>query len=364
MTRPKRILICPLNWGIGHATRCIPVIQAIVDAGHHVVIAADKGPLALLTDAFPAMDYIIFPGYTPTYSSSSLQVLAMSNQLPEMFKSVAEENSFIEKTVSIANIDAIVSDNRYGACSQKIPSAIITHQLNVQVPPWLFAAKPLLDFVLHRFINKFTECWVPDISSTPNMSGSLSNQRGVKIPIHRIGLLSRFNSLDQGQKSKDNQENNILVLLSGPEPQRTLFEKIIFRESRYTDQPISVLRGLPASDDAISSTPMLKLYNHANTEKLYDLISTAGLVISRPGYSSIMDFISLGKPAFFVPTPGQTEQEYLAKRMKKLGWFNYCNQNKFSLDEALGSSHQYAPPQISNDGLLSAHIRQWIDKTR
>lgn len=364
MTKPKRILVCPLNWGIGHATRCVPVIQAIVDAGHSVVIAADEGPLALLTEAFPALDYIVFPGYKPTYSSSSSQVLAMANQLPELFRSVAEENRFIDKTISKDSIHAIISDNRYGAYSHKIPSVFISHQLNVQLPVWLFAAKPILDYAFHRFINKFDECWVPDIDTTLSVSGSLSDHNGIKIPVFRIGLLSRFNAFDQPQEPTDNQLNNLLVLLSGPEPQRTIFEKIIFRESSYTDLPICVLRGLPASDDTISSTPQLQLYNHANTEKLYDLLSTAGLVICRPGYSSIMDLICLGKPAFLVPTPGQTEQEYLARRMKRLGWFNYCSQDKFSLDEAIGSSHQFTPPKISHDSRLSAHIKQWIDKIR
>lgn len=356
----KRILICPLNWGIGHAARLVPVIKELIDCGQEVIIAADKEPLAFLQIAFPALEFVVFPGFEPFYSRRNTQVFNTLASFVSIQKTAINDHFFVEKLVKSRYIDGVISDNRFGAYSGQVPSVFITHQMHINVPRLLSPFRFFVDGFNHYFIRRFNECWVPDYESAPNLSGKLSHPPISGLPVHYIGPLSRFAAWNNLQEDKQ-KKYDVLALLSGPEPQRTLLEMKIIREINGLPIKVCILRGKPGFEKKLNQTDKLHLFNHANDELLLNLMQASKFVISRPGYSTIMDLITLKKKAFFVPTPGQTEQEYLAKRMHKNGWFNGGKQEHFDVMYALADSNGFEPPFFSEyPNLLKDRINHWI----
>src|SRR5690554_6730686 len=134
MLHNKRILIAPLNWGLGHASRCIPIIRDLIMQRAEVIIGADQLPLELLRKEFPDLEYIEFPGLEIKYKSNSSLIFNMALQANKFFKAFSEEQAFLQKAVKNYAIDAVISDNRYGAFSTSVPSFIITHQVFLNLP--------------------------------------------------------------------------------------------------------------------------------------------------------------------------------------------------------------------------------------
>ena len=325
----KNILICPLNWGLGHATRCVPIIKALIYYGHKVIIAADKGPLAFLQKAFPDLEFIELPGFTPTYSKSNSQVFKMIASFPGAMRDFRRDHRTIEYIVKNHNIDVVISDNRFGCWSKNAYTVVITHQLHIQVPRLWSWARPIIDFFNNSFIKKYDEIWVPDNENEPSLGGKLSHPAIKGVMTKYIGFLSRFNTDIQSITEKSNK---YLVILSGPEPQRTMFEDIILKQAKETQDNILILRAKPDSNDLLSDIPEnVSMFNHVDDEMFVKLVESAENIICRGGYSSLMDLIKLNRTAYLVPTPGQTEQEYLAKHLSELGYFNWCKQNDFQL---------------------------------
>ncbi len=357
----KRILVCPLNWGIGHAARLVPIINELIEAGHEVIIAADKDPLAFLQIAFPKLEFVVFSGFEPFYSLRNTQVFNTLTSVFSIQKAAAADHRFVENLVKTRNISGVISDNRFGAYSRQVPSVFITHQLHIKVPLFLSPFRFFVDGFNHFFIKRFTECWVPDFEFSPTLSGKLSHPPIAGLPVHFIGPLSRFAGLNGLEDAKP-IKYDVLALLSGPEPQRTLLEMKIIREINGLPIKVCILRGKPGFDKKLKQTDKLHLFNHANDELLLDLMQSSNFIISRSGYSTIMDLIALKKKAFFVPTPGQTEQEYLARRMSGNSWFNWGKQEHFDIMYALAGRNGFEPPVFSaSPNLLEDRITAWID---
>lgn len=357
----KRILICPLNWGLGHATRCIPVIQQLTDLGQEVIIAADQAPLELLRQEFPRHESIRFPGPSPSYSASGSQFWAIARQTPSLLKSIVSESRFIRQQSRKYGIHAIISDNRYGAFHSDLPSVLITHQLQIRLPERSSLFEPLAQQLIHRLINRFDACWVPDQETHPNLSGDLSAKQGIKTPVQLIGLLSRFPNKPIKTSENCPEKEYVLAILSGPEPQRSLFEQTILNHFADKRQELHLLRGLPGSTETIECPANIHLYNYLPADKTKELIVNADHIICRSGYSSLMDLTQLGKKAFLVPTPGQTEQEYLAKRMKMLGWFDSCSQAVFSKEYPSWKKEDYVQPVINDVFPLREQLSVWLE---
>ena len=318
----KNILICPLNWGLGHATRCVPIIRALIESGLNPIIAADKAPLAFLQKEFPNLKFITLPGFEPTYSKHNSQVFKLLKSIPNALMNFKKEHQEIEKIVDEYKIDTIISDNRFGCWSKKVYSIYITHQLNIQVPKFFKWTSPIVNFLHKNYIKKYNELWIPDVENSSSLSGVLSHPANVKIKTKYIGFLSRFSS-----EPKDNTKSiDYLVILSGPEPQRTIFEDIIIRQASDIKGCIVILRAKPNEDSIPENTPEnITFFNHVDDDTFTQII------LCRGGYSSLMDLIFLNRNAYLVPTPGQTEQEYLAEYLTKEGLFNYCKQKDFEL---------------------------------
>lgn len=327
----KNILICPLNWGLGHATRCVPIIKDLTNQGNKVIIAADEGPLAFLQKEFPDHEFIKFPGFSPKYSRSNTQVFRMMRAFPGALRDFRRDHKTVESIVKNYNIDTIISDNRFGCWSKQAHSVFMTHQLHIQVPKVWKWATPIINLFNNSYIKKYDEVWVPDVEDEPSLGGKLSHPALNGVNTKYIGHLSRFSSDNQSFTEKTNK---FLVILSGPEPQRTMFENIVLKQARETKDNILILRAKPDSSELLRDVPdNVSMFNHVDDDMFVKLVNSAEIIICRGGYSSLMDLKALGRTAFLVPTPGQTEQEYLARHLsKKQGW-DWCRQGNFRLDK-------------------------------
>ncbi len=337
MSQGKNILVCPLDWGLGHAARMVPVINLINKLGANAIIAANNGPLEFLKQCFPDIKTIKFNGYSPKYPSDGSMAMAMIKSLPKMILESNSAHNELQKLIGKHNIDAVISDNRYELSTSKVPSVFVTHQLNIQTSGWQIAAKPLINGILSHFLNKFDEIWIPDVTSNFRLSGNLSETNSFKSKLFNIGLLSRFsNSLITNYQ----ETIDLLIILSGPEPQRTILEKLLLSQAQSTELKTVMLLAKP-SEQIDKVVKNVRLISHLQDSEFAKLIQSSKIIVSRPGYSTLMDLAVFNKKAIFIPTPGQTEQEYLAKRLFNKGIAYTQTQNNFVLKEALLKQNQF-----------------------
>jgi uncharacterized protein (TIGR00661 family) len=330
----KRILICPLNWGLGHATRCIPIINELIKQGHNIVIAADEGPLKLLQQEFPTLTFIVFPNYSIRYPSDGNMIVSMLVQSPRIVYSIYKEHSELKKIISTNKIEIVISDNRFGLWNKVVKSIFITHQLFIKTP----IAQGVTNAINHWFIKKYDECWVPDIERENNLSGELSHGQKQFSNVKFIGALSRFNKQESGVEKKW----DVLVILSGPEPQRSIFENIVLQQLKQTSLKTLIVKGIASAEEVWEEVNSnITSVSHLPAKQLETAILSSEIIVSRSGYSTIMDLVALGKKAIFVPTPGQTEQEYLAQRFMKMGICFSQTQQDFNLEMALKESEKF-----------------------
>ncbi|SFZ89583.1 conserved hypothetical protein [Flaviramulus basaltis] len=319
----KRILVAPLNWGLGHATRSIPIINALIANNFEPVIASDGVALTLLQKEFPNLLTIELPSYNVTYAKKGKHFkLKLLKDSPKLLKAINAEKKATDYILEHNDIAGIISDNRLGVRSKKVPSVFITHQLNV-----LSGNTTWLSTKMHqKIIKKFDECWVPDTDSDINLSGKLGHTKTHETPTKYIGPLSRF--------TKHNSEikNDLMVLLSGPEPQRTLLEEKLLNELYPYQGKIIFVKGIMEKEQTIKTLVNMTIYNFMTSDLLEKTINESALIISRSGYTTVMDLAKLNKKAFFIPTPGQFEQEYLAKRLTEMYLVPSCKQDDFKLN--------------------------------
>lgn len=327
----KSILICPLNWGLGHASRLIPVVNMLISKGNLVIFAAGKETRQFLKREFPNYKHIKFENYKVKYSQSKSQLFAMLKLAPKIILSTIDEHYKLKKIINDLNIDIVISDNRFGLWNKKVYSVFITHQLKVIFPKRLRCFEPVYQYLLRRIIARYDECWVPDNEGRENLAGMLSHSNNKQKNISYIGPISRFKySVDT---FKESEYIDVLFILSGPEPQRSLFEEIIYERTKGSDLEIAIVRGTSMRRKIVFDHTT---YDLLNSNELEHLLRVSKKVVCRSGYSSIMDLVALNKKAILVPTPGQTEQEYLAEYLSQKEMFYSLMQNEFSLEALLG----------------------------
>ena len=329
MKTKKRILVAPLNWGIGHATRCIPLINALISHNYEVVIAADGRPLHLLITEFPDLEIVRFPGYNIKYSKYFPMSISMLLQLPKLLWNIKKEHETLNQIIDDYKIDGIISDNRFGLFTSKVPSVFITHQLQIQSP---YFSDEIRKFN-YKYINKFDVCWIMD-DEKENLAGSLSKPKLLPNNSLYIGAQSRF------EKREEEKEYDFLAIVSGPEPQRTILEKGLTKALKDRKEKSLILLGKPELNTG-EQLGNLTIKSHLSAKDLNTAILQSELIICRPGYSTIMDLAKLEKKAFFIPTPGQTEQEYLAKNFMQEKICFAQKQSKFDLEKAISESANY-----------------------
>jgi uncharacterized protein (TIGR00661 family) len=267
--------------------------------------------------------------------------LSIFRQTHKILTAIKKENAWLKKMIAEYDFDAVISDNRFGLYHASVPCIFITHQLAIKSPLGKWNEK-ILRKRNYRFINRFTECWVPDFEGENNLAGELSHSaKKPVVPVHYIGPLSRFNSSSPSSAMDGSKKGHLLIILSGPEPQRTILENKIVKEISHYNGTATIVRGIPGSPSMIPSTNMLQFYNHLPADELKKEMKQADYVISRCGYSTVMDLAALQKKSILIPTPGQTEQEYLAKYLHQKQ-ISFCiSQKKFSLNDAIEKAKQF-----------------------
>ncbi len=325
MRRTKKILVAPLNWGLGHATRCIPIVSELQKQGAKILLASDGRALGLLKQEFPDLTLLKLPHYGITYRSNNI-LLNVALEAPKLARAIYQENRVIKKHIEKHQVNGIISDNRLGCFCKKVPSVFITHQID------LIAPHPFLEktsrWINYQFINKFNECWVPDVAGEPSLSGRLSHGTSIK-GIKYLGALSRLENKILGKKY------DVIVVLSGPEPQRTKLEKGILAQAKKLPYRFLIIQGKPEQRDHFFIGKNIEVKSFLRAEELNEALLSSDLFIGRTGYSSLMDLAKLQKSALLIPTPGQTEQEYLGNRLSANGIFHIQTQDALNLKKGI-----------------------------
>lgn len=305
---------------MGHATRCIPIIKALISHNFEPILASDGVALELLKKEFPELKAFELPSYNITYAKKANSFkLKLIKDAPHLLKTIKREKKVVAKLVENEQLSGIISDNRFGVRHPNVPSVFITHQLRV-----LSGTTTWLSSKLHQnIISKFDECWVPDYKDNPNLSGELGHPEKDKDSVKYLGPLSRL------RKSEVKTKYKLMVLLSGPEPQRTFLEEKLLIELQEFKGKILFVKGKIEAEQQKELSAHIEIYNFMTSKELEVAINESELILSRSGYTTIMDLAKLEKKAFFIPTPGQFEQEYLAKKLNTDGIAACCQQDKF-----------------------------------
>jgi uncharacterized protein (TIGR00661 family) len=348
----KRILIAPLDWGLGHTTRCVTIIKFFLDKGFVVIVACNPTQKSLLRQEFSNIQFLGLKGYGITYSNNKNGLpFKLVAQLPKIVTRIFTEHRCLQKMIDKYSIDLVISDNRYGFYSSKVPSIFITHQLTIKAPfVWL---ETLLQRINYSYINRFSQCWVPDFAGNKNIAGALSHPKSLPtIPVHYIGLLARFKRVENAPIRYE-----YFIILSGPEPQRTIFEDIILQQLPTLKDACLLVRGKLNAPPITTLLPNVTIKNHLNGIDLQEAINASAFVVTRSGYTSVMELLALQKKSILVPTPGQTEQEYLGKQLMHHNWAYCIDQKDFDLTEAttIAKEFAYHLPTF-DDGSLNSHL--------
>ncbi len=335
------LLFSALDWGLGHTTRSIPLLKQLQQEGWNIIVACNSVQKELLAAEIPDLRFEKIPGYNIRYGTGSLSTkLRLLWQIPKILIKIKEENRWLDGFLEKNAINAVLSDNRYGLYNRKTTCIFITHQLAPKSGFGRFFDRLLQKF-LYSFIRRFNECWVPDRAHQEGLAGELSHPSQMPpVPVHYLGCLSRFSAGTPAASSVD-----LLVLISGPEPQRSYFEQVITKELAGFKGSAALVRGLPGKEPQVHPPDAgnVRVFNHLPAIPLQQLIAGAQLVICRSGYTTLMDMLALKKKIVVVPTPGQAEQEYLAGWVHRQGWALAAVQDQLALKSELARARTFHP---------------------
>lgn len=357
-TKPLKVLVCPIDWGWGHATRTIPLIYFLQKSGFEVFIGASGSSGEFLKSELPNFYFFNLPSYSIQYSTNESQALTICRQIPKILQVVYKEHRILKNIVKKKNIDLVISDQRFGLWTKSAYSVFITHQLNVIFPKRLNFFSSIFNFLQHKFIQQFDECWVPDDKQNLNLSGSLSDVPSRPTKVFYTGIFSRFGLPIKANKN-DNYKYDLLVLLSGPEKQRTLLENILLSQLQNKDYNVLFVRGTLRPPKQKSTCKNVTTVDYLNSTELYNAIMQSRLIICRPGYSTVMDLVRLKKQALFIPTPGQTEQEYLAEHLKGKEYYYSVSQKELLIERDIKLAMDYQIPENKNEdsSILKSRVK-------
>ena len=325
-------MIAPLDWGLGHASRCVPIIHDAIEKGHIVTIAADGAQKKLLQYYFPNASYVSIPRYGINYSKKAwLLPVALFFQLPKIALAIYREHQWLKTNSHL--FDCVISDNRYGLFNTQLTTTFVTHQLLVKAPfKW---AENIIQKVQYFFINRFSECWVPDIADYPGYAADLSHPTIMpRIPVTYIGALSQFSILNNKATNTLTVKYKYCFLLSGPEPQRTMLQNMIELEAQKLSAASILIEGRPSDmPNHYQLRGSLTKLRYASGQDLLDIVMQSEFVVCRSGYSTLMELIPIHKKLILIPTPGQTEQMYLAEILAKNKLAITIDQSNFDLQK-------------------------------
>lgn len=327
----KTIFYAIINWGLGHATRSAPIIRHLQQRGNRIVLISHGNALRLLREMFPECEFADIKDRYITYSRFSFMfVFKIVAQLPKMLLGWRYEHQKMLELEKQYHPELIISEMRLGIWSKRIPSVLITHQLRFYLPPALRWAAIFGEWFNRIVFRKYNYIFVPDTESNPNLSGDLSHKGKIALhpKVRYIGCLSSI----EATVAAPEEDIDLLISISGPEPQRSRFEELVMKQLGNLPGKIVVALGEPgANKDQSIDNGRIRVFSHLGRKEMSAVMQSAKYIVCRSGYSTVMELLALGKNALFVPTPGQTEQEYLAEYYKKQGIFGSCTQEQLNL---------------------------------
>ncbi len=333
--RPS-IFFAVLDMGLGHATRTLPVIRHLITKNWEISVGSSGRSLRFLQREVPNLRWIELPNYGLSYTQKGVRISRLFGSLPDVYQAILMEHHITEQLVSDHHIDMIVSDHRYGCYSRKVPSFFLTHQVRFHTPGWLRPAQ-LLGFWFNRYFHKkYTSVLIPD---EPGENQGLLSGKLSRIPptssCQFCGILSSI------RYERAKEDIDLFISISGPEPQRTVLEEKIRPQVMGLSGKIIMALGKPESEVVETPKDSLRIHHHLVRSKMQYFYNRTKLIVCRPGYSTLMELAELGKKALLVPTPGQTEQLYLAERMKKMGYFYSTKQTDLDLERDIPVARQF-----------------------
>lgn len=354
------VLLSPLDWGLGHTTRCIPLVHELIRLQCEVIIACSPTQQKLLELEFQSLTFFIAPSSPPVYGRTKTStIIRLLFYLPKILTLIKRENRWLRQFLHSNPVDAIISDNRFGLYAPGIPCIFITHQLNIKTGLGA-VLDSLARRINYRYIKKFTECWVPDYEGENSMAGDLANANECT----RIGGISRFTGCDDATRMNANGPR-LLIILSGPEPQRSILEKKLIDALKGYNGGAVLVRGLPGENELPEIPAGVQVFNHLPATELNQLICGASMVIARCGYTTVMDLMKLKKKCILIPTPGQAEQEYLAKHLYSSKLAYTVTQHKFSFVKDMQAAENFPSrkPDLSMEE-YKLHLAKFVELLR
>jgi hypothetical protein len=353
---PQKILVAPLDWGLGHATRCIPIIRFLIAQGHSVYLGITPQTAPLLQTEFPQLPCIHFPAYAVQYSRTAKGLpLTLLKQLPRMLRTIRSEHACLLQAVQEHGIQRIISDNRYGLWHPKIPAVMLSHQMQLQVPQSALL-QSIINRVHARMLSRFSACWIPD---TPQhtFGGDLTKANRPPSKVQYIGPLSRF----MGHFIMPEKQDYTLLLLSGPEPQRTQLEHLLIQQQADFPGKVILVRGTAAAMPLQGVPQHWTVHGLLHQHQLLPILQAAQWVVCRSGYSTLMDVAVLGKGALLIPTPGQTEQEYLAHWWAQRPGYVHQTQETLHIKNALALlANTQEPLPYDANNMYETVLENWL----
>jgi spore coat polysaccharide biosynthesis predicted glycosyltransferase SpsG len=358
------ILICPLEWGLGHAARMIPLARCLRDMDNNITIASGEEHLSLFRNELPGLSYINFTGFKPSYSRFLPQYLSLFFKIPVLLFHIIAEHQALNKIITKYDIDIIISDNRFGLWNKKITSVYITHMPLIPFPKPLKFLEPAGVFLHSKIIKKYSLCFIPDLPGELNLTGRLAHGIRLTDNVRYIGILSRFQIPDPGLTANPLRVHRNTVILSGPEPQREILKQKLVAILKDKEPHTIMFEGKPGKSGDTNSDGNITFYYHQPAPIMKEIIETSDNIISRSGYTTIMELVSLNSTALIIPTPGQTEQEYLAEYLSGKGWFCTQIQSKINAENLICPGRSVLHTEINRQSkiLLTGAVNELLEK--
>jgi uncharacterized protein (TIGR00661 family) len=346
-----KILFAVSSWGLGHATRDLVLIQALLQQGHQVTVISTGRALTLLQrELGDQCEFIDWPdGPKPLAASETLAYAKFTLALPLLLRSILVEHQTLQELLATRKFDRIVSDFRYGIYSSKVPTYLISHGLRLIAPNRNPTIELAFELFNARWFEPMRRILVPDFE-TPSLAGDLChNLRFFDADkLEYIGILSSICQRDV------EQDISYFISVSGPEPQRSIFERMVLRQAASLPGRVVVALGRPEEDTKPRIVGSVEVYNYLDRRRQEEMMNRAQVVVTRSGYTTLMELTELQKRALLVPTPGQTEQTYLARYHRSLGTYFSVDQSKLNLLRDTGRAAAFSgfrPPHRTREAV-------------
>jgi len=355
----KTIFVAPLNWGLGHATRDLPLIKTFLDRGDKVIVAAHDRAKMLLQSEVPQCEFVDFPEYPIRYPETRFFVTRfMFVVFPQMLKAMYKEKERLKKLHKKYQFDYIISDNRFCLYLKGVKSYLISHQLRYKLPFPITKFEALPEYFTHSYFKNYDKIFVSDRDDPDSLTGELSHKMRY-LPEQKLEYCGILNDIKSNLNDKE-KDIDYFIIVSGPEPQRTKLERIIFKQVNSLPGKIVVALGMPEKNYKISQGNAT-FYTYLNRKQMHEFLQRSKFVIARPGYTTAMEMIQLDLKGLFIPTPGQIEQVYLAKYYEEKDWCHCVSQYKLDLSSAVDKAKKYQgfPKSLTNS---EENVKTLVDR--